>query len=184
MLPNNTVGPLSADGLPSDASGGESGSGIFFDDSTNILHFDFTFTGLTGGLRDNGIHFHVGSNTFPNGPVAFNLNGGSTVSVSDEVTLSTPTIATGATGGTLAGQIQLTDTMTVSVPNEPGIGNTDQNAIETLEAGLFYLNIHSNTYDAGELRASLVAVPEPNSMTMVAAALFGMWFRHRSRHGG
>ncbi|MEM6776053.1 MAG: CHRD domain-containing protein [Planctomycetota bacterium] len=174
LLPNNTVGPLSAEGMPSNASGGQSGSGIFFDTTTNILHFDFTFSDLTGGLRDNGIHFHVGSNLFPNGPIGFNLNGGSTVDVSDEVFLSTSTIAEGASGGRLAGQIQFTDTLTLSVPNEPGIGNTDQNAIETLEAGKLYLNIHSNGYDAGELRASLVAVPEPTAL-LIGIVVASCW---------
>lgn len=181
LLPNNTVGPLSAEGMPSVATGGVSGSGIFFDTTTNILHFDFTFSGLTDGLRDNGIHFHVGSNVFPNGPIGFNLNGGSTVDVSDEVILSTPTIDEGETGGRLAGQIQFSDTLTLSVPNEPGFGTTDQNAIETLETGKIYLNIHSNGYDAGELRASLVAVPEPSSATCLVAASLAFSTLYRKR---
>lgn len=182
LLPNNTVGPLSAEGMPSSAIGDEFGTGIFFDTSTNILHFDFAFTGLTGGLRDNGIHFHVGSNVFPNGPIGFNLNGGSSVDVSDEVTLLTPTIAEGAFDGRLAGQIQFTDTLTLSVPNEPGVGNTDQNAIETLEAGKLYLNIHSGGYDAGELRASLVAVPEPStSYSLLTFACCGLMMMQRRK---
>ncbi|MEM6691063.1 MAG: CHRD domain-containing protein [Planctomycetota bacterium] len=180
LLPNNTVGPLSAEGMPSNATGGESGSGIFFDTVTSILHFDFSFSGLTGGLRDNGIHFHVGSNVFPNGPIGFNLNGGSSVEVSDEVTLLTPTINEGETSGRIAGQIQFTDTLTLTVPNEPGIGTTDQNAIETLEAGKLYLNIHSSGYDAGELRASLVAVPEPSSTAgILAITSFALTFSRR-----
>ena len=92
LRPVNTVGPFSADGMPSNAIGDESGGGIYFDTNTNILHFEFTFSGLTDGLRDNGVHFHVGSDRFPNGPIEFNLNGGSSADVSDEVTsTSTPT---------------------------------------------------------------------------------------------
>ncbi|QDV66268.1 CHRD domain-containing protein [Crateriforma conspicua] len=161
LLPGNEVGANTPiiPGSVSNASGGESGGGFFYDTDTNVLNFEFTFQNLSGGLANvaSGIHLHVvsaGSDIFNStGGIAFNLNSGADANV----TLSTPTIAFGATGGTLAG--------TVTMP--------DQAAEDALLDGRYYVNIHSGSFGGGELRGSVTAVPEPASMAFLGAIAVG-----------
>lgn len=158
LLPGNEVGSNTADGSSSSASGGEIGDGFVFDASTNELDFAFDFEGLTGGLADvaGGIHIHrpgtAGDPFNQTGGIAFFLNNGSDAAVS----LSTSPVTIGASSGMLAGTIDLT-------------GNTD--LIDALLAGELYLNIHTAQFGGGELRGTLVPIPEP---TAVALSLLGL----------
>ncbi len=162
LLPSNEVGantPVSPGAPPSVAIGGESGAGLVYDDVTSMLAFDFTFSGLSGGLADvaSGIHFHIASpgNDPLNqtGGIALNLNSGA----DPNVMLSTPLVAIGATGGTVAGSAMLTSAQAID-----------------LFAGRFYLNIHTSAFGGGELRGNLVAVPEPATLGLSAIAACGL----------
>ena len=52
-----------------------------------------------------------------------------------------------------------------------------------LLAGNLYLNIHSETYRAGEIRGQLVPVPEPSTYALMGAGLLGVviFMRRRQR---
>lgn len=169
LLPGNEVGGNTASAATSNAFGDEAAAGLFFDPTTNELGFDFTFEGLNGGLffsAASGIHLHLpGTSGDPfnqTGPIVFNLN-----SFNDsEVTNTNTQIADGATSGRVTG--------TVSFAN-----NLD--LIDDLQAGEFYLNIHSQDFTGGELRGSITAaaVPEPSSMAVFAVAIAGLATRRR-----
>lgn len=134
----------------SPGSGGEMGTGISFDDVTNVLTINAGwgsangFTDLTGVVT--GAHLHgptassgVGSFT-ENAGVKFNLGG------------STPGFNSSASAG---GWTNTTVTLTAA------------DALDLL-AGRFYLNVHTGTNSGGEIRGNLVsAVPEPSSMTLL-----------------
>lgn len=158
LLPGNEVGNNTANSGSSSASGGEVGDGFVFDASTNMLDFAFDFEGLTGGLADvaGGIHIHrpstPGDPFNSTGGIAFFLNNGSDPAVS----LDTPQVAIGATSGSLAGTIDF---------------GTNTALIDALLAGELYLNIHTAQFGGGELRGTLVPIPEP---TAVALSLLGV----------
>ncbi len=156
LLPGNEIGantPIAPGAPSSTAIGGETGAGLIYNTTTNELDFDFEFSGLSGGLFDaaSGIHFHTASpGTDPfneTGGITFNLNSGT----DPNVLLTTPLIAIGATSGNVAGTATLSDAQEAD-----------------LLAGNLYLNIHSGTFNGGELRANLVPEPATASLLLVA----------------
>ena len=166
LLPGNEIGADTATELTSTAFGGEVGNGLVFDTETNILEFDFSFEGLSGGLFDanSGIHFHLpgisGDPFNQTGPVVFNLNN---FDDTDAVSNTNEQIAFGSTSGQVTGSVLFTDTQAAD-----------------LLAGEYYLNIHSADFTGGELRGSLTAaVPEPSSLTVIALLTTGMVVRRR-----
>lgn len=153
LLPGNEVGPNTADSDTSMASGGEVGGGLTFDDATNVLSFDFEFSGLNGGLFDaaSGIHFHIatpGVDPFnETGGIAYNLNDGE----DENVFLTSDLIAIGASSGRVTGTANI-------LPED----------VADLLAGNFYLNIHSGDFTGGELRGNIV--PAPGAAGVLALA--------------
>ncbi|MEQ8771070.1 MAG: CHRD domain-containing protein [Phycisphaerales bacterium] len=154
LLPDNEVGSNTSFGSGSPAIGGEVGAGLVFDTSTSTLNFDFQFSGLTGGLFDaaSGIHFHIASPGIDpfneTGGIAYNLNSGTDSAV-------TNTNALLATDGS------------VSSGRVTGFAVIRSEDVDDLLAGNFYLNIHSDAFRGGELRANLVPAPG-------AAAMLGL----------
>ncbi len=169
LLPGNEVGPNTATSATSTAIGGEVGAGLVFDQQTNLLNFDFEFQGLNGGLftaAASGIHLHLpsvaGDPFNQTGPIVFNLNSFADSAVSNINT----EIANAATSGRVTG--------TVSFAN-----NLD--LVDDLINGELYLNIHSGSFNGGELRGSLTAtaVPEPSTGMLVGLTLAGLATRRR-----
>ncbi|MEM8835114.1 MAG: CHRD domain-containing protein [Planctomycetota bacterium] len=155
LLPGNEVGANTADSDTSNAIGGEVGGGLTYDDATNVLSFDFEFSGLNGGLFDaaSGIHFHIAAPGVDplneTGGIAYNLNSGTDANVS----LSTPLVAIGASSGRVTGTANI-------LPED----------VADLLAGNFYLNIHSGDFTGGELRGNIVPAPGAAGVLALAGA--------------
>jgi hypothetical protein len=53
--------------------------------------------------------------------------------------------------------------------------------ISDLEAGLYYMNVHTPNFPLGEIRGQLEQVPEPATVVLVAAGALGLAARARRR---
>ncbi len=128
-------------------SGGVGGGGISYDTDTNMLSLDLDwgsgngFTDLTGPVT--GAHIHDSTGPAPSG---FTLNGGVKYDLSGFLNAS-------ASAGGISGNV--------------AINQVDES---DLLAGHFYVNVHTATNGAGEIRGQLTVVPEPG----VFAALTGL----------
>ena len=132
------------------ASGGfAAGGGMSYDDVTNVLSFDFAY-GSDFGFSDlvgdwSASHLHApGPVNFPagNGP-----DGGVIISIA-----SFHTAGSSAKTGSFSGSVVL------SAGQEVDLFDNE-----------IYINIHSTSFVAGEIRGQLVPVPEPST----ALLLFG-----------
>jgi CHRD domain len=152
-----TAGPglhfLNEPAVASGGTGGEIGTGITYDDVSNLLTVSNVGWGSSQGFTDlsslaNNSHIHVTANNFGNGGAGnFTQTGG----VAFTLTRSSSAV----TGGTFTNTPIL-----LSAAQETDLLN-----------GKYYINIHTLNNGGGELRGFLVAVPEPSR---AAFAIFGL----------
>ena len=154
LLPGNE--PIASGG-----TGGEIGSGITFDDATNLLTLNIGW-GSSQGFTDlsstaTASHIHV---TASNNGAGFTQTG---------AVLFTLTRSTNAvTGGTFTGP---SNAITLTAAQKTDLFN-----------GKYYVNIHTANNGGGELRGFLVPVPEPGTLLWGAAVGLVAGFRRvRSR---
>jgi hypothetical protein len=138
-------------------SGNEFGSGITYDDVTNLLTFDiaygaaFGFVDLVGNF--SAAHFHApGAVNFP----AANTNGGVIFDAGSSHTAS----------GTKSGRF--TGSTTLSATNETALFDNR-----------VYFNVHSNVHPGGEIRGQLIVVPEPSSALLLLGSAVPLLMRRR-----
>jgi hypothetical protein len=151
LSPEGTDRGLSLGGLnevpptPTLASGGELGSGIFYDDASNLLTLRVGYGSLLGftdlSADFTAAHIHIAPVDVA-GPVVRDLG-------SLHIPLS-------SRSGLFSGSLTLTE-----AEEAP------------LLAGELYVNIHSTEFPAGEIRGQLVAVPEPGTWALFAVGLLG-----------
>jgi len=147
LLPGNVVGPTDSTG-----SGGEIGSGIVYDDATNILSIDIGwgsgngFTDLSGNVTLSHIHGFADANS--NAGVLYTLH-------------TLPGFDVSATSGGFSGTV-----------------NIDEADEANLLAGLTYINVHTSEYPGGEIRGQLVVdssvVPLPPAIYLFISGLPGL----------
>lgn len=150
--------------FPSNATGGEIGDGITFDDMTNLLTLKVGW-GSSQGFTDLS---SLASNSHIHGPTG-NPNGNDglgdfrqTAVVQFSLTRSSSAV----TGGMFT--------------NPPILLNATQ-ALDLLN-GKYYINIHTTNNGGGELRGFLVAVPEPSGAGLAALGAGVMLLRRRRRN--
>lgn len=155
------LSPLNETAQPaSSASGGEFGAGISYDDVTNFLSFDFAY-GTAFGFTDLGsafsaVHFHAaGLVNYP----AVNTSAGVIHNLAGSHT------ASGTTDG------RVTGTVTLTAGQETDLFDNE-----------IYVNIHSASLPAGEIRGQLIVIPEPSRALLLALGTLTIPFRRRRPH--
>ena len=155
LLPGNE--PIASGG-----TGGEIGSGITFNDATNLLTLNIGW-GSSQGFTDlsstaSASHIH--------GPTASNNGAGFTQTAGVLFTLTRSSSA--VTGGTFTSP---SNTITLTAAQKTDLFN-----------GKYYVNIHTANNGGGELRGFLVPVPEPGTLLWGAGVALVAGFRRvRSR---
>lgn len=154
---------------PPNASPGTGWALITVDATANTMRVQAQFSGLLGNVTASHIHARADANT-ANGPVATQV----------------PTFA-GFPGGVQAGSYDNTFDMSLAASWNPTYitnnGGTVASAwnvfLNKMATGLTYMNIHTNLFTGGELRANLVPVPEPG--TVAALGLGALLVLRRRR---
>ena len=137
---------------PPNASLGVGLGQVTIDAVAHTMRVDFDFSGLTGNT--SACHIHA--------PTALPLTGTASVAT------TTPTFA-GFPLGVTAGSYDNTLNMTLAGSYNPAFVTANGGNTAAAEAALFafiaagraYLNVHSNVFPGGEIRAFLVPAPVP-----------------------
>jgi hypothetical protein len=125
-----------------------SGSGTLTLNGTTITFGNVSFSGMSGTMTVAHIHG-------PAGP--FPASAGVIYDMVPFITLGSDNRS-----GTVSGSFNLVDN-----PNNRGFTVAQQ--LDQLNGGLWYFNIHTSPqFGGGEIRAQIVPVPEPSTVTLLA----------------
>ncbi len=155
--------------MPSNAKSGSGTSTVEFDDATHMMRVTATFSDLVlTGTGTTAAHIHI--LTPPE------LTGGVVAQVP-----SYPGFPLGVTSGVY----DATFDMLLASSYNPAFLNNAVNGgdLATAEchspgrsnAGNAYFNIHSSTFPGGEIRGTLLAVPEPSTWAMMLIGVGSHW---------
>lgn len=159
---------------PPNASPGTGSAIVTYNDVLHTLRVQVTFSGLLGTTTASHIHAAT--------PTPFTGTAG--------VATETPTFGgfpLGVSSGSYDNVFNLTLLASFNAPFVTANGGTAAGAEAALAAamngGTSYLNIHSTSFRAGEIRGFLAPVPEPATWMMMLAgfAMAGVALRRRRR---
>ncbi len=149
---------------PPNASAGVGSAVVMFDDLTNLLTLDVTFSGLSG--TTTAAHIHCCTPSAGTGTAG--------------VATQTPNFAgfpTGVTAGTYHNVFDLglaSSWNSAFVTAQGGLSNAEAAFLAGLASGSAYLNIHTNVVPSGEIRGFLTSnVPEPAGITLLGLGACG-----------
>ncbi|MGZ8288707.1 MAG: CHRD domain-containing protein [Telluria sp.] len=147
---------------------------LSYDDVTNILSFNVTFSGLLGNTTAAHIHCCTMQ------PFSFNAGVATTLPSFQGFPL-------GVTSGQFIAELDLLSVTSYSPAFLSANGGTPATAgaalLANLSAGRAYLNIHTSMFAGGEIRGFPVPVPEPGSLALMGLGVSGLIMLRRRRKG-
>lgn len=149
--------------LTPEAAGGEGRTGTGFGTitltGTTITLNDIAYSGLSGDQTVSHIH----------GPAAPGVGAGVLYDLGPYLT------GTGSSGS-FSGSFSLVD-------DANGRGFTVAQQLDQLNAGDWYVNVHSSTFGGGEIRGQITLVPEPSVVALAIVGGLALVIRRRSKVG-
>jgi hypothetical protein len=138
-----------------DGGGARTGTGAFtLTLSGSTMTINGNFSGLSG--NSTAAHIHGPSAAFPaSGSVIYDFTPGG---------LNLATL--GSPAGTINGTFEL-------IPKVNGTYSVAQQMAD-LNAGLWYVNVHSTTFGGGEIRGVIQPVPEPSTWVLASLGVVGL----------
>jgi hypothetical protein len=167
-----TVSLSGANENPANASPGTGSATVDIDTVAKLMTLDVTFSGLLGPTTASHIHC-CAPTPADNAPVA----------------TQTPSFIgfpLGVTSGTFTNTFDMSLASSYRAAFITDHGGTPEAAFDYLLAGMLageaYLNIHTQTFPGGEIRGTLIQVPEPASIALLGLTLAGLGVvRRRAR---
>lgn len=157
---------------PPTGSAGTGTAVVTIDTAANTLRIQVTFSGLGAPVSDAHIHCCVA----PPGNAAVAVPGVGAL----------PGFPLGVTSGTYLNTLDTEATSSYRPAFLTASGGTGAGAEAALAAGLAsgqaYFNIHTTAFPSGEIRQFLSRVPEPSSLLLILAGLFGLVMARKLRH--
>ena len=159
-----------------EGGGTRSGGGeitLTWDTDGHTLGINATFAGLSGNTTQAHIHCCIA--TPPNAGIA----------LATQPANNLPSFPLGVQGATYTAVIDLTVASNYGpnflLANSSNTATAELALMNGLEAQKGYFNIHSSTFQGGEIRAFVTLVPEPASFGMLGLGLLavGAWARRR-----
>ena len=145
---------------------------VIFDTTAHTMFVSATFSGLTGTTMAAHIHCCIA----PPGATG--------------VATQTPTflnLPLGVTSGSFTQTLDMTLASSFNAPFITANGGTPASAELALFNGalngMAYFNIHSTTFNGGEIRGFLVPVPEPATIGIFGLGLIGLFLVRRRGRG-
>jgi len=160
--------------VPVNNSAGTGMGFVDYDDSTHLMRFQATFSGLTGTTTAS--HIHASASITPFSPTG-------TAGVATP-TPSFPGFPNGVQAGTYDNTLDLTQSTSWNPAFVTANGGTPATAeaafIGMMNSGRAYWNIHTSFAGGGEIRG-FMHTPEPGAVSLLAGAALVAAIRRRSR---